>query len=319
MPLRIYLLGQPRFTRDEHPVDLPGYRPVALLAYLLLGRKAYRRQHLIDLFFDGPDAPRAALRWTLSKLRTAIGAEYILADKDEVSFNFQSDYWLDVFAFETGETELYQGDLLEGLYLRDAPRFEDWLLFERERLRSTNQAQLEEQLKGYRQQGDQAAVVITAQQLLKLDHLREDWQAALMEAYARLGKRAAALEQYEKFRQALRKEWGEEPAPETVALAKAIQRDRPGAVIAPVEIDLGSTDATHTVVERAGEHASSPTTMPGRGLSRAAWRVLGAVGLFIATLFVLGMTLNEKSWALLNQLIGSSLAGSAGQSAADSQ
>lgn len=223
MSLKIHFLGQPRLTLSGQPVDLPGYRPMALLAYLILSRKPFQREHLIDLLFDGPDDPRAALRWTLSKLRSAIGSEYILTDKQEVAFNFQSDFWLDVFAFEAGEIDVYLGDFLEGLYLRDAPRFEDWLNFERQRLRGIYQDTLESQLKGFIQLSDYAAVVITAQQLLKVDSLREDWHYALINAYGQLGKRATALEQYEKCRQMLRKEWGLDPAPETVALAEAIR------------------------------------------------------------------------------------------------
>ena len=190
---------------------------------MLLPAKLIAGEHLIDLLFDGPEDPRASLRWTLSKLRNAIGSDYILADRDEVSFNFQSDYWLDVTAFEAGETELYQGDLLEGLYVRDALRFEEWLQFERQRLRGQYQAALEMELDIHQRQGDLAAVIITAQQLLKLDYLREDWHRLLMDAYARSGSVPRPLEQYEKCRQALRKEWGAEPAPETVNLWKAIQ------------------------------------------------------------------------------------------------
>lgn len=73
MSLRIQLLGQTRLRRDGLTLDLAGYRPVALLAYLIVTRKSHTRQHLIDLLFDGPDDPRAALRWTLSKIRKAIG------------------------------------------------------------------------------------------------------------------------------------------------------------------------------------------------------------------------------------------------------
>jgi LuxR family transcriptional regulator, maltose regulon positive regulatory protein len=61
---------------------------------------------------------------------------------------------------------------------------------------------------------------------LKLDNLREDWHRALMEAYARLGKRATALDQFELCRQVLRTEWDMDPAPETLALAEAIQNGR---------------------------------------------------------------------------------------------
>jgi DNA-binding SARP family transcriptional activator len=103
MSLRIQFLGQPRLLSEGQRVDLPGNRPLALLAYLLLTRKAHPREHLIDLFFDGPADPRAALRWALSKIRKAIGDEYILAKQDEIAFNFASAYWLDVNDFEAGE------------------------------------------------------------------------------------------------------------------------------------------------------------------------------------------------------------------------
>ena len=82
MSLRIKLLGQAHISREDTDIDLPGYRPLALLAYLLLTRKSHSREHLIDLLFDGPDDPRAALRWTLSKLRKAIGSETILTEKE---------------------------------------------------------------------------------------------------------------------------------------------------------------------------------------------------------------------------------------------
>jgi DNA-binding SARP family transcriptional activator len=243
MSLRIELLGQPRIRRDGHAVDLPGHRPLALLAYLLVTQKPHRREQLIDLLFDGPDDPRAALRWTLSKLRKAIGSEHLRTDGQEISFNFQSEYWLDVAAFEAGEVELYRGDFLEGLYLRDAPGFEEWLLFERQRLRGKYQSALEGQLEQHRRQGDHAAAVLDAQGLLKLDNLREDWHYALIEAYARLGKRLAALEQYERCRRVLRAEWDVEPAPETAALAAAVQSGQIGPAIPPGGLTAGQSGA----------------------------------------------------------------------------
>lgn len=84
-------------------------RPLALLAYLLLTGKPHSREHLADLLFDLPDDPRASLRWTLSKLRQAIGKAYISASRQEIAFNFESDYWLDVTAFEAGDLEQVMG------------------------------------------------------------------------------------------------------------------------------------------------------------------------------------------------------------------
>jgi alpha-glucoside transport system substrate-binding protein len=295
MSLRIQLLGPPRISRDGHPVDLPGYRPLALLAYLVVTRKAHRRDHLVDLLFDGPDDPRAALRWTLSKLRKAIGSDYILADLQEVSFNFQSDFWLDVFAFEAGEIELFQGDFLEGLYLRDAFRFEEWLLFERERLRGQYQAGLEQQLEVHERQGDAAAVVTTAHQLLNLDNLREDWHRTLMGAYARLSKRETALAQFEQCRQVLRVELDVDPAPETTALAEAIRSGQIRPDISPMKSETTWSKFMISLGGQDIEPVGPPKTRSRPGFSKLVLAVIGALSLIVLLFLVLSEVLDVTS------------------------
>ena len=232
MTLIIRLLGPVQISRDDQPVQIRGYQSLALLAYLLLTGKAHTRQHMVDLLFDHSDDPRANLRWILSELRRAIGPDYLLADRQEVAFNFESDYWLDVTAFEAGQLELYRGDFLEGLHLREAFRFEDWLFFERERLRGRYQQALEQHLAVLEQQGADAAVIETAHRLLRLDNLREDWYRALIAAYARQGKREAALAQFEQCRQVLQAELGIAPAAETVTLVQAVQQGQIGPPLA---------------------------------------------------------------------------------------
>jgi alpha-glucoside transport system substrate-binding protein len=283
MSLRIQFLGQPSIRFNDTMVNLPEGRPLALLAYLLVTKKSHRREHLIDLLFDGPDDPRAALRWTLTKIRKAIGDEYILSDREKISFNLESDFWLDVSAFEAGEIELYHGDFLEGLYLRNAIRFEEWLLFERQRIRGQYQGGLEKQLELHKQQGEYAAVVITAQGLLKLDNLREDWHRALMEAFARLGKRATALDQFELCRQVLRAEWDVDPAPETQALAEAIRNGRIGPQVSLIENETRQPKASSSqgwIVEPLEAAKTRPQTdFPRRGLA-----LIGVLSLLILLL-----------------------------------
>jgi DNA-binding SARP family transcriptional activator len=110
MTLVVRLLGPVQISHDDQPISIRGYKALALLAYLLLTGQAHSRQHLIDLLFDGPDDPKASLRWILSQLRQAIGPEFIWADRQQIVFNFDSDYWLDVAAFEAGQLELYRSD-----------------------------------------------------------------------------------------------------------------------------------------------------------------------------------------------------------------
>lgn len=226
MTLRISLLGPTQITRDAEQLALPGQRPLALLAYLLITGTPQRREQLVDLLFERPDDPRAALRWTLSQIRKTVGANTIISDRTTIAFNFQLEYWLDVFAFEAGELDCYRGELLEGLYLRDALQYEAWLLIERERLRAQFQTGLERRLQQAQESGDFAAAEGTALRLLQLDNAREDWHQTLMSAYAGQGMFEAALAQYELCCQILRDELGSEPARETVALAELIREQR---------------------------------------------------------------------------------------------
>ena len=82
--LRIDVLGDLVVTRKGMPVTLPPSRKTrALLAYLALTRRPQRRERLCELFWDVPDDPRGALRWSLSKLRSIVG-DRLVADRERV-------------------------------------------------------------------------------------------------------------------------------------------------------------------------------------------------------------------------------------------
>jgi len=85
--LKVTLLGELTLTEAGLTLALPASRKTrALFAYLLLCGHAVRRERLCELFFDIPDDPRAALRWSLSKIRTMLcsHADCLVADRDRV-------------------------------------------------------------------------------------------------------------------------------------------------------------------------------------------------------------------------------------------
>jgi DNA-binding SARP family transcriptional activator len=92
---------------------------------------------------------RMNLSQALSHLRRLFG-DHLSITRQTVAFNRESDYWLDVAVFEarvndtSGDAsitalqeavQLYRGDFLDGLYVRNAPEFEMWILAQRARLR----------------------------------------------------------------------------------------------------------------------------------------------------------------------------------------
>lgn len=92
------LLGEIALSRGGQPLELPASRKTrALFIYLLLHEKPVRRERLCEIFFDIPDDPRAALRWSLSKLRLMLGqdAHRLDADRERVSLD-ASGFILDI-------------------------------------------------------------------------------------------------------------------------------------------------------------------------------------------------------------------------------
>ena len=71
--LQIRVLGTFEIIHDGAVAALPPSRKTrALLAYLALTRRPHRREQLCEMFWDLPDDPRGALRWSLSKIRPLV-------------------------------------------------------------------------------------------------------------------------------------------------------------------------------------------------------------------------------------------------------
>ena len=71
--LELRLLGEIEVARDGQRVErLPPRKSLALLDYLAAIGRRHRRERLCSIFWDGPDDPRASLRWNLTKLRAVV-------------------------------------------------------------------------------------------------------------------------------------------------------------------------------------------------------------------------------------------------------
>src|SRR5438270_12254811 len=67
----------------------PSKKTRALLAYLVSTTRPQSRAHLCELLWEGPDDPRAALRWSLTKIRPLLdedGVTRLVTNHQSVSF-----------------------------------------------------------------------------------------------------------------------------------------------------------------------------------------------------------------------------------------
>jgi adenylate cyclase len=237
--LRLKLLGgfEARLTSGA-AVDTPSKKTRALLVYLALpAGRAHARDQLACLLWSdrGHKQAHDSLRQTLSKLDRAVsGVDTSLLTKshDTVALD-ASAVAVDALEFERLATSanvnelrradgLYAGDLFDGFGVHD-PAFEDWLRFERQRLRDLATSVLKKLLAC--EVG--LSAVETAQRLVGLDPLQEEGHRALMRLYAEAGEIGMALRQYETCRKILEHELAVPPSPETDKLNRRL-RSREG-------------------------------------------------------------------------------------------
>jgi DNA-binding SARP family transcriptional activator len=242
--LQVALLGGVHVTHNNWLTQVKLTREIqALLAYLLLQRhRVHPREVLAGIFWaeHSQERARRALNTALWRLKKALepegvpaGTYLISAHSDEVGFNCQSQYWLDVEIFEQ-ETihlitcpsqtvdephvqklerilEMYKGELLENHY-------DDWALRERERLRAIYLRSLIYLMEYHKRHGIYEKASAYGQQILNLDPIREDIHREMMNLYLESGQRALAARQYAVCQLALVRELGISPMEETQML-----------------------------------------------------------------------------------------------------
>jgi DNA-binding SARP family transcriptional activator/DNA-binding CsgD family transcriptional regulator len=218
--LDLRLLGEIELIRDGERIALPPSRKTrALLAYLAATGRPHRRDRLCAMFWDVPDDPRGALRWSLSRLRGLVdepGRPRIVATHETVAFE-PADAGVDLLALRAqvaaglpalsvGEmqslAEAFRGEFLEGLDLPNLPDFQSWCLAEREDLRRLH-VRLLSTLIGELADRPEAALP-HAREFVRIDPFNEAARASLLQILVRLGRQTEADQQFDSAIRALK-------------------------------------------------------------------------------------------------------------------
>jgi DNA-binding SARP family transcriptional activator len=243
--LEVRLLGQFDVRLDGRHIDLPTRPAQALLAYLALhvGTRT-RREQLAGLLW--PDADEASarnnLRQALWRLRAALGAASLQADKITIAFEPSVDDRLDVLALTGNDpsasstadlidaVSAYTGELLPGFY-------DDWVALERERLRAVFERKIELLLDRLIEQRRWRDTVEWAERWIALGEIPEAAYRALMVAQSQLYGPASVTTIYRRCVEALRHEFDLEPSEPTQLLYRQLARgqDVPISAAAPAD------------------------------------------------------------------------------------
>ena len=222
--LQVRLLGELQLRRaTAAPLELPPSRRTrALLGYLVATRTPHTRAALCDLLWDGPDDPRASLRWSLTKLRMVVdvaGAQRLCADRDKVRFDldgceidaFRVDQLLqgaDVAGLPLDTLEEaarhLRGEFLDGLELPACYRFHLWWMAERERFARCRRQVLQALTTRLADQPERA--LGHGRAMVAADPLAETAHATLVRLLAAAGRYPEAEQHHAYAREVLRRE-----------------------------------------------------------------------------------------------------------------
>jgi DNA-binding SARP family transcriptional activator len=249
--LRVFLFGEFQIERDgEVLTDRYPRKLQELFCYLLLHHdRAHPRETLASLLWGNSSTARSKkyLRQALWQFQTTMTScsesltpRVLLVDSDMVRLNPDAELWLDVAVFEQAlvhtqgssgaaldaqqaqalcdAADLYRGDLLEGWY-------QDWCLFERERLQNMYFALLDALMDYCEAHDEYDAGLDYGVRALRHDQARERTHRRLMRLYYLAGDRTAALRQYECCVKALRRELAVKPAARTAILYEQIRTE----------------------------------------------------------------------------------------------
>jgi DNA-binding SARP family transcriptional activator len=252
--LKIRLFGQVSVQRDGEPLSGLSTKTLELLCYLLLHReRGHTREALAGLFW--PDAPdslsKKYLRQAIWRLSSALvnpagparaeSNQLLIVHPDWIRVNTEAEWWLDVAVFEQvynlhrdtpgdnltdtqaqsleAAAVLYRGDLIETWY-------QDWCVYERDRLRLTYLAMLDQLMSHCESRGLYAKGIAYGQSVLRYDSARESTHRQLMRLYYRAGDRTTALRQYDRCAAALAKHFNLAASRETIDLYHQVRSDR---------------------------------------------------------------------------------------------
>ena len=292
--LEIRLLGQANALAAGVPLKFAKRSTTLAMLGLLVLRRAQpvSRTFLAYTLFPDSEEEQA-----LTELRRYLylagktlpsppsGEPWFVVDAETIRWNESSGAFVDVIEFErlaadessyAAAVELYGGELLEDSY-------DDWIVAERERLRTLYLARLGDLVERHRRARDYVNALAYANRILAADCWREDVVRQVMSIRYASGDASGALAEFDRFAKRLRDEMGVVPMPDTLAVRDVIFCGGPllGSVDRVSQDERESSRQAHTLAfigrERERERLAGRWDRAARGFGNSVF-IAGEAG-----------------------------------------
>lgn len=234
MAFHLQFLGTPLIQTESQNVtsQLPS-KAIGLLAFLAVEKQPVTRNKIADLLWSAESESKGKhnLRQLLQNIKKVLPHILVLKGRDHLALNDQLIDFVDIWQFEDAYlSQAYQqaamllrGSFLEGLRLRNADNFDQWLRLQESAIHNKSIKVLETLL---RQRNRNEAVIQFASLLISLEPWHEEAYQKLMLAQARAGRFNEALSTYVKCEKALQDELSMVPTRQTMVAYERVQMAR---------------------------------------------------------------------------------------------
>lgn len=234
--LRLELLGPPRMYLNDKKLRIIRAKAISTLAWLGHTRQQASRDMLAGMFWPDSDSVHAkgALRTTVSSLRQVLPGQIICQDSGRLWLNPEllvCDTHLLLRAASTScpleeriaAADSWRGGFLAGFFLPGCERFADMVYGEARSLEQCWRDLLKSLIPLLIDSDNSTKALEYAIACSRLDPMDQDATRELMSLYADMGKRAAALREYELYAARMRQELDADPEERVRELAELIR------------------------------------------------------------------------------------------------
>ncbi|MEM7801157.1 MAG: NB-ARC domain-containing protein, partial [Chloroflexota bacterium] len=235
MTLIIQLLGGLQITHEggiPSPI-MKWAKGEALLTYLVVSGEPQRREFLADLLWDSDSTAQSLqnLRKLISRIKKWLPELEI--ERQQIGLKPNADIWVDLhdldeklnqsgLGHQAQTVTLYRGEFLSGFYLNDAPRFNEWVTVERERLHRKISFQIKSLCEGLFEEKMWELGSEVAQHWTLLDEFDEEASQWLIRFLGTIGKITEARLEFERLEAAFNHELKITPSEETWQLFEQV-------------------------------------------------------------------------------------------------
>ena len=214
--LSLKLLGSPSVFLDQEEVFFPFAKINALIYYLHING-AVNREEIAGILWENKDNQSAKknLRNTIYQANKLLGGDWIIAPNRTVlslNQNFKIESDVETFIAKPAEhLSLYQGDFLQGFYLKDSEAFDYWVSKMRTQYEQLYVQACYHQLEKEKDQLNLEEAEQNLRRLISLDEFDEKNYHLLMKFYRDNDRPGKVIETYYKLVNLLDKELGISP------------------------------------------------------------------------------------------------------------